>query len=60
MHRPLPEGATIRWASILQERVGLSWRHRLLLTVREPLPVRNEWEDQAVGIALVSCVINSN
>ena len=52
MHRPLPEGPTIRWASVLRERVGLSWRHRLLLTVREPLPVRNEGEDQAVGIAL--------
>jgi len=52
MHRPLPAGAIIRWASILRERVGLSWRHRLLLTVREPLPVPNAGEDKAVGIAL--------
>jgi hypothetical protein len=51
MHRPLPEGGIIRWASIVRERVGLSWRHRLLLTVREPLPVRNEIHN-AVGIVL--------
>ena len=35
MHRPLPDVGVIRWASIIRERVGLSFRHRLLVTVRE-------------------------
>ncbi|MCZ2076250.1 MAG: transposase [Bryobacterales bacterium] len=50
MHRPLPERGIIRWASIVREKVGLYWRYRLLLTVREPLPPDKRRSDRAVGI----------
>jgi hypothetical protein len=50
MHRPLPDGGVIRWASIIRERVGLSFRHRLLLTVREPAPSGIERPFQTVGV----------
>lgn len=35
MHRPLPEGGVIRGVSFIRERVGLQWRHRVLITVAE-------------------------
>jgi hypothetical protein len=50
MHRPLPDGGVVRWASIMREQVGLSWRHRLLLTVREPAPSGIERPFEAVGV----------
>jgi hypothetical protein len=50
MHRPLPDGGVIRWASIVREQVGLSFRHRLLLTVREPAPTGIELPFEAVGV----------
>jgi len=50
MHRPLPDGGVIRWASIVQEQVGLSFRHRLLLTVRQPAPSGIEGRFEAVGV----------
>jgi hypothetical protein len=50
MHRPLPERGIIRWASIVREKVGLSWRHRLLLTVREPSPPEKPRLDKTVGV----------
>ena len=51
MHRPLPAGGVIRWATIVREQIGLAWRHRLLLTVREPTPCRNE-RTAAAGVDL--------
>lgn len=36
MHRPLPPGATVKWARILRERVGPDTRYSLLLTVSIP------------------------
>jgi len=36
LHRPLPEDGVIRSVSFIRERVGLTWRHRLLITVSEP------------------------
>ena len=50
MHRPLPDVGVIRWASIVREQVGLSFRHRLLLTVREPAAGRVERPSEAVGV----------
>lgn len=50
MHRPLPDGGVIRWASIIREQVGISFRHRLLLTVREPAPSVIERSVGAVGV----------
>jgi len=50
MHRPLPDGGVIRWASIVREQVGRSFRHRLLLTVREPAPSVIERPLGAVGV----------
>jgi hypothetical protein len=51
MHRPLPDRGVIRWASIVREQVGLSFRHRLLLTVREPAPPNAiERPGEAVGV----------
>lgn len=51
MHRPLPEGAVIRWATIVREQIGLAWRHRLLLTVRTPA-CQNARSADAVGVDL--------
>lgn len=50
MHRPLPEGGEIRWASIVRERIGLSFRHRLLITVRLPPPRGDTRPAAAVGV----------
>lgn len=50
MHRPLPDGGVIRWATIIREQVGISFRHRLLLTVREPAPSVIERPFEAVGV----------
>jgi hypothetical protein len=50
IHRPLPDDAVIRWATIVREQVGLSPRHRLLLTVREPAPSGSERPCEAVGV----------
>ena len=52
MHRPLPDGGVTRWASIVREQVGLSFRHRLLLTVREPAPTGIKLPFEAVGVDL--------
>ena len=50
MHRPLPDVGVIRWASIIRDQVGLSFRHRLQLTVREPAADRVERPSEAVGV----------
>jgi hypothetical protein len=50
MHRPLPDGGEIRSASIVRERIGLSFRHRLLITVRLPKPLGDSRPAAAVGI----------
>lgn len=50
MHRPLPDRGVIRSASIVRERVGLSFRHRLLVTVRLPAPSSVERPSEAVGV----------
>lgn len=35
LHRPLPMEGVIRSASVIRERIGLSWRYRLIIRVRE-------------------------
>ena len=50
MHHPLPDAGVIRWASIIREQVGLSFRHRLLLTVREPAPSGIGLPSEAGGV----------
>lgn len=50
MHRPLPKEGVIRSASIIREKVGVSFRHRLLLTVKEPASPMMEQRAEAVGI----------
>lgn len=42
----------IRSVSFVRERVGLSWRHRLLLTVREPAVFDLPMSGNAVGVDL--------
>jgi hypothetical protein len=50
MHRPLPDGGEIRWASLVRERIGLSFRHRVLITVRLPGPRGDGRPAAAVGV----------
>lgn len=46
MHRPLPEGALVRQASVVRERVGRAFRYKLVVTVELPetkkAPLRKE------------------
>lgn len=36
MHRPLPENGMVRSASVIREKVGLTYRYRLVITVATP------------------------
>lgn len=38
IHRPLPPGGIIRSAALIRERLALSWRYRLIVTVACPNP----------------------
>jgi hypothetical protein len=51
LHRPLPHDGLIRGVSLVRERIGLAWRHRVLITVSEPFPHSSK-SDKAVGVDL--------
>jgi Putative transposase DNA-binding domain len=51
LHRPLPADGMIRAVSFIRERVGLSWRYRVLFTVLETSPNTSSL-DNAVGVDL--------
>ena len=51
IHRPLPQDGIIRSAALIRERLALSWRYRLILTVaRANPPARVSGERPSVGI----------
>jgi Putative transposase DNA-binding domain len=53
IHRPLPPDGTIRSAALVRERLALSWRYRLILTVARPDPPLCESPERpAIGIDL--------
>ncbi len=52
LHRPLPENGVIRGVSLVRERVGIAWRHRVLITISEPAIPRSSKSDKAVGLDL--------
>ena len=52
LHRPLPEKGVIRSVSFVRERVGLNWRHRVLLTVTESASVDPSTSGKGVGVDL--------
>lgn len=37
IHRPMPSDGTIRRAALIRERLGLTWRYRLILTISRAL-----------------------
>lgn len=51
IHRPMPSNGVLRRASLIRERLGLSWRYRLILTVACPdAPVPVSAKRPSVGI----------
>jgi Putative transposase DNA-binding domain len=53
IHRPLPPDGTIRSAALIRERLALSWRYRLILTVARPNPpICQSGERPAIAIDL--------
>jgi hypothetical protein len=51
IHRPLPQDGIIRSAALIRERLALSWRYRLILTVaRANPPARVSGERPSVAI----------
>ncbi len=50
MHRPLPEGAVIKWAHLLRQRVAVHDAWRLLLAIETPGRVRDCAESGRVGV----------
>lgn len=52
LHRPMPNNGLIRSASVIREKLGLSWRYRLIVTVRDGDLAQPRTGGLAVGIDL--------
>jgi hypothetical protein len=52
LHRPMPAGGMIRSASVIREGIGLSWRYRLIVRVREESRAQLKLAGQGIGIAV--------
>jgi hypothetical protein len=53
IHRPIPADALIRSASVIRERIGVTWRYRLILTVAHPnAPTKAPADRPAIALDL--------